>query len=86
MSERPIAGGSAPIEVDVVAGQTTWWCACGRSARQPFCDGTHKGTGVTPLKYTADADGAVWFCTCKQTATPPLCDGSHNRIREPGAP
>jgi CDGSH-type Zn-finger protein len=67
-----------PIAIDVEAGKAYWWCSCGRSAAQPFCDGTHKGSGYAPLKYTATENARLWFCACKQTASPPLCDGSHN--------
>jgi len=66
-----------PIPINVDAGKTYWWCSCGRSATQPFCDGTHKGSEFAPLKYTATEAGQVWFCACKKTASPPLCDGSH---------
>lgn len=79
MTERVVAAKS-PIGVDVEAGKSYWWCRCGRSARQPFCDGSHKGTGIGPLKYDATQDGKVWFCCCKQTASEPLCDGSHKRL------
>ena len=54
-----------------------WWCACGRSAEQPFCDGSHKGTGVSPVQYVATRDREVYFCGCKRTENAPLCDGSH---------
>jgi len=67
-----------PIAIDVDAGKTYWWCSCGRSASQPFCDGTHKGSEYAPMKYTAAETGRVWFCACKRTGSPPLCDGSHN--------
>jgi CDGSH-type Zn-finger protein len=67
-----------PIAIDVEAGKIYWWCSCGRSASQPFCDGTHKGSEYAPMKYTATETGRLWFCACKQTASPPLCDGSHN--------
>ena len=66
-----------PIPIDVKAGETYWWCRCGKSAKQPFCDGSHKGGMLAPMKYTAAQSKRVWFCACKQTATAPLCDGSH---------
>ena len=71
------APASGPVAVPVKAGETYWWCACGRSAGQPFCDGSHAGTGVVPVEYTASADRTAAFCGCKKTKTPPLCDGSH---------
>jgi len=75
----PLSPLAAPIAVDVKAGTDYWWCSCGRSARQPFCDGSHKGSTFTPVKYTATVDQKVWFCGCKRTARVPVCDGSHNR-------
>ncbi len=80
MSDTPIVAQKAPFPVEVEAGKTYFWCACGRSARQPFCDGSHKGTGLAPLKYEAETDGRVFFCGCKATAGQPLCDGSHSRL------
>ncbi|MCL4188834.1 MAG: CDGSH iron-sulfur domain-containing protein [Rhodobacteraceae bacterium] len=71
---------AAPFPAEVEAGRTYAWCACGRSGRQPFCDGSHKGTAFTPLRWTADTDGRRFFCGCKATATPPFCDGSHRRL------
>jgi len=79
MSEPTIAA-KAPIVVDVEAGKTYWWCACGKSAQQPFCDGSHKGSEFTPVKYEATESGQAWFCACKHTARPPLCDGSHKKL------
>lgn len=67
-----------PIEVVVEAGENYYWCTCGKTSTEPFCDGSHKGSGLKSLLYTADKDGPVFFCTCKQTKTPPFCDGSHN--------
>lgn len=79
MTEAMIAA-KAPVAVDVEAGRTYWWCACGRSASQPFCDGSHEGTGITPVRYDATASGRTWFCACKRSARAPLCDGSHRRV------
>ena len=74
-----VRAADAPFPVDVEAGKTYWWCACGRSRSQPFCDGSHKGTGFEPLAWVAQESGRVWFCGCKQTAGAPLCDGSHKK-------
>ena len=79
MSEPNIAQ-KAPYPVEVEAGKTYWWCACGQSKKQPFCDGTHKGTGFQPVKYTAQETTTVWFCGCKATKSAPLCDGTHNTL------
>lgn len=70
----------APYPVEVEAGKTYFWCACGLSANQPFCDGSHKGSGLDPVKYTADDTKRVFFCGCKASAASPLCDGSHNTL------
>lgn len=76
MSEA-VRAADAPIAVDVEAGKTYFWCSCGRSSKQPFCDGSHSGTGFTPLKYQPGQTGTIWFCACKATANQPLCDGTH---------
>ena len=78
MSE-PTRAGSTPIGVEVEAGKSYWWCSCGKSAKQPFCDGSHKGSEFTPQKYDASESKKAFFCTCKATANQPLCDGSHSR-------
>jgi mannose-6-phosphate isomerase-like protein (cupin superfamily)/CDGSH-type Zn-finger protein len=70
-----------PFYKELQAGRTYLWCACGRSKRQPFCDGSHEGTGFEPLKYACSVQGEeVLFCGCKQTGTPPFCDGSHSNL------
>ena len=79
MSE-PVIAARAPIAVEVEAGKTYWWCTCGRSAKQPFCDGSHKGTGLQPVKFEVAEKTTVWWCQCKKTKTPPICDGSHKHV------
>lgn len=76
----PVVAQKSPYAVEVEAGKSYWWCACGLSKRQPFCDGSHKVTSFTPVEYKADASKTVWFCGCKNTHAAPLCDGSHNTI------
>ena len=80
MSDAPIIAQKAPYPTDVEAGKSYFWCACGRSANQPFCDGSHKGTGLAPIKYTAEESKRVYFCGCKQSARAPLCDGAHKAL------
>ena len=70
----------APYPVEVEAGKTYFWCACGQSANQPFCDGSHKDTGISPHKFTAEDSKKVFLCGCKATANAPFCDGSHARL------
>ena len=66
-----------PFGVEVEAGKAYFWCACGLSENQPFCDGSHKDTDFTPVRYEAQEAGKVFFCGCKATGNQPLCDGSH---------
>ena len=74
---EPIIAQKAPYPVEVEAGKDYYWCACGRSSKQPFCDGSHKDTGISPVKYTAEKTGTVYFCGCKHSKKAPLCDGTH---------
>jgi len=69
-----------PYLIEVEAGKTYYWCACGQSQKQPFCDGSHKGTKFTPLAYTADGPGRAAFCGCKRSGGRPMCDGSHKAL------
>ena len=77
---EPIVAQKSPYGVEVESGKEYWWCRCGRSKTQPFCDGAHKGTGLAPLMYKAEESKTLWFCGCKATKTEPFCDGTHNRL------
>ena len=80
MSDAPIIAQKAPYPVEVEAGKTYFWCACGKSAKQPFCDGSHKVTSITPVQYTAEESKTVYFCGCKQSSKSPMCDGTHKSL------
>jgi CDGSH-type Zn-finger protein len=81
MSETlPLIAQKGSYRIEVEAGKSYWWCACGKSAKQPFCDGSHKGTGFAPIEFKADASGPVGFCGCKRSAKAPRCDGTHKTL------
>jgi len=80
MSDNPIIAQKSPIPVDVEEGKSYFWCTCGRSDNQPFCDGSHKDTSFTPMKWTAEKSGKKFFCGCKMTDGQPFCDGTHNGL------
>jgi glutamate synthase domain-containing protein 2/CDGSH-type Zn-finger protein len=77
MTEGPIIAAKTPGMVDLEEGKQYTWCRCGRSAGQPFCDGSHRGTGITPLSFTAEESGPAALCRCKASAAAPFCDGTH---------
>lgn len=79
MSE-PVIAQKSPIPVEVKAGQTYYWCSCGKSASQPFCDGAHKESDFAPKPYTAEKDGTAYFCGCKHSGNGALCDGTHKNL------
>ncbi|AUN93482.1 CDGSH iron-sulfur domain-containing protein [Pseudazoarcus pumilus] len=70
----------APYPVEVEAGKTYFWCACGKSAKQPFCDGSHQGGPFQPLRFTAEKSEKVFLCGCKRTGNAPYCDGTHQSL------
>lgn len=70
----------APFPVPVEEGKTYYWCSCGQSKNQPFCDGSHKGGEFSPKPYKAEKTGTVYFCGCKHSANGALCDGSHKGL------
>ena len=81
MSENvPIIAAKSPAGVELEKGKAIFWCRCGRSNNQPFCDGSHKGTGLAPTKFTAEDSKRVFLCGCKQSANAPFCDGSHKAL------
>lgn len=75
----PVRAAETPFGIEVEAGKSYFWCSCGKSASQPFCDGSHKDSDFVPLKYEATESKKVFFCGCKATAGQPLCDGSHSK-------
>ena len=77
---KPTVANNKPIPVDLKAGEEYYFCSCGKSANQPFCDGSHKGTSFTPKPFTAEEDGEAYLCQCKQTGNAPFCDGTHAKV------
>ena len=84
MSE-PVVAQKGPFAVEIEAGKDYYWCACGRSAKQPFCDGSHRVTEFTPKPFTAETSGMVYLCGCKRSKDAPFCDGSHPTCDRRGA-
>ncbi len=76
---EPLMPQKSPYAAELAPGDY-WWCACGRSRRQPFCDGSHKGGAINPVKFTVSEAKKVWLCGCKRTGGQPFCDGTHSRL------
>lgn len=70
----------APYATELEEGKTYYWCTCGHSAKQPMCDGAHKGSGLKAMAFTAEKTGTAYLCGCKATKTPPYCDGTHSKL------
>ena len=79
-SDKPIIADNKPRVVALEAGKTYYYCACGRSQSQPFCDGSHQDTDIEPIPFTPEKDHSAWICCCKQTRKPPYCNGAHRHI------
>ena len=77
MDDTLLAPPKSPYPIKVKEGETYFWCQCGRSNKQPFCDGSHKGTMLQPVKYQAIETKKMFFCGCKSTSKQPFCDGTH---------
>lgn len=76
---KPVIAQKSPYVLTNEPG-SYFWCACGRSSKQPFCDGSHKGTSFTPVKIVIDEEKKNAWCGCKHTKKPPFCDGSHAKL------
>jgi CDGSH-type Zn-finger protein len=72
----------SPYQVELSSGSKYFWCSCGLSQAQPFCDGSHKGSDKKTLPFEVDVPKTAWLCGCKMTNSPPYCDGSHNQLKE----
>lgn len=80
MNEKAHIAQKAPYAVEVESGKTYYWCTCGHSKGQPFCDGSHQGTDFQPAAFTAEKTETVYLCGCKQTGDQPFCDGAHQEL------
>ena len=78
--EQPVIANNKPVKVNLNKGEEYYFCACGRSKNQPFCDGSHAGTQFKPKSFVAEAAGDAYLCQCKHTANAPFCDGSHKQF------
>lgn len=79
---KPVIANNNPIAVELTKSEQYYFCTCGRSGNQPFCDGSHAGTDFTPMAFTAEKDGEAYLCQCKHTANAPFCDGAHLKITD----
>ncbi|WP_282175779.1 glutamate synthase-related protein [Vibrio nereis] len=79
---KPVIAANKPIKVEQTKGQEYYFCVCGHSSNQPYCDGSHKGTGFKPQRFVAEESGDAYLCRCKYTKNPPYCDGTHKQFSD----
>lgn len=77
---NPVIAKKGPYVVELEAGKKYYWCTCGRSENQPFCDGSHKDTTLEPLAFSVDESKKYGLCGCKHTKKPPFCDREHSKL------
>mgnify|MGYP000051836443 FL=1 len=77
---KPVVAQNEPYAIEAEKGKTYYWCACGLSKKQPFCNGSHKETEFKPLAFEAKKSETVYLCGCKTTKDAPFCDGSHSSL------
>ncbi|HIA60146.1 MAG: CDGSH iron-sulfur domain-containing protein [Alphaproteobacteria bacterium] len=80
MNIKPVIAQKSPYPIEVEEGKSYYWCQCGQSKKQPFCDASHKGTSFRPVVYKATETKKMYFCGCKSTSNQPFCDGTHSKI------
>ncbi|MEL1133673.1 CDGSH iron-sulfur domain-containing protein [Desulfitobacterium sp. THU1] len=78
--DTPVIAQKTPIPVELKKGEEYYYCTCGKSATQPFCNGAHQGTSFEPMAFKAEEDGTAYLCACKHTKNPPYCDGTHESL------
>jgi CDGSH-type Zn-finger protein len=79
---NPVIANNLPLEVNLTAGEDYYFCACGHSKNQPFCDGSHAETDILPIPFKAEETGSAYLCRCKHTGNAPYCDGTHSQYTE----
>jgi CDGSH iron-sulfur domain-containing protein 3 len=80
MADEAKIAQKGPYQMQLEAGKDYFWCSCGHSKNQPFCDGSHKGTSFSPIKFKADTSAMYNLCGCKASDDMPFCDGAHNML------
>ena len=77
--DTPVIADKKPLVFEIEPG-TYYWCSCGRSENQPYCDGSHAGTGMSPIAFTVEEKKRVALCLCKHSGKSPFCDGAHKDL------